>query len=130
MLAPNPTASAHDQPYWDAAREGRFRLQRGTRSGRFQFFPRAHSLHEAGEPLEWVDSPGLGTVHTFTVVQRSFYENIPAPFVLAIVDLDEGVRATAHVVDVEPSSVRIGMRVRAGFRSRGEGLPVLVFTAA
>lgn len=127
MLAPMPTACAHDQPFWDGAREGRLRLQRGTRSGRFQFYPRGHSLAERGEPLEWVDSPGLGTVHTFTVVHRSFYENLPAPFVMAIIDLDEGVRMTAHVVDVDPGAVRIGLRVRAEFRNRGEGLPVLVF---
>lgn len=127
MLAPLPTACEHDRPFWDAAREGRLLLQRGTRSRRFQSYPRGHSLHERGEPLEWVESPGLGTVHTFTVVHRSFYENLTAPFVLAIVDLDEGVRMTAHVVDVEPATVRIGLRVRAEFRSRGEGLPVLVF---
>lgn len=126
MLAPDPTACAHDKPYWDGAREGRFRLQRGTHTGRFQFFPRAHSIH-GDEPLEWVDSAGLGTVHTFTVVERSFYENLPAPFVLAVVDLDEGVRATAHVVDIAARSVHIGMRVRAGFAARGAGLPVLVF---
>ena len=127
MLAPNPTACAHDQPYWDAAQEGRLLLQRGMQSGRFQFYPRGPSLPHRGEPLEWVESDGRGSVHTFTVVQRSFYENLPAPFVLAIVDLDEGVRVTAHVVDIDPAEVRIGMRVCAAFSSRDDSLPVLVF---
>jgi uncharacterized OB-fold protein len=130
MLAPHPTACTHDQPYWDAAQQGKLLLQRGTRSGRCQFYPRGHSVHLPDEPLEWIESPGLGTVHTYTVVHRSFFENLKAPFVLAIVDLEEGVRMTAHVVDVEPAAVSIGMRVRATFRSRGEGLPVLAFVPA
>lgn len=130
MLAPDPTACTHDQPYWDAAQQGRLLLQRGTRSGRCQFYPRGHSIHAPDEPLEWIESSGLGTVHTYTVVQRSFFENIPAPFVLAIVDLDEGVRVTAHVVDADPATVGIGTRVRATFRHRGDGLPVLAFTPA
>jgi len=130
MLAPMPTACAHDQPYWDAARENRLLLQRGVLSGSFQSYPRAHSLHARNEPLEWIESPGLGTVHTFTIVRRSFYENLPAPFVLGVIDLDEGVRMTAHIVDVDLEAISIGARVRAEFRSRGEGLPVLVFRPA
>jgi uncharacterized OB-fold protein len=40
-----------------------------------------------------------------------------APYVIAFVDLDEGVRIFSNIVDVEPQTIRIGMRVRCGFES-------------
>lgn len=127
MLVPAPVASEHDRPFWEAAKAGKLVLQRCRESGTFQHYPRGHSLTTGGSELEWVESPGIGTLHTFSVVRRSFYENLPAPYVLGIVELDEGVRVTAHVVEVDPELVKIGMRLRAVFRSAGEGLPVLGF---
>lgn len=130
MLAPNPVASEHDRAFWDAARAGRLLLQRCKATGTFQHYPRGHSLATGGTELEWVESPGTGTLHTFTVVRRSFFENLAAPYVLAIVQLDEGVRVTAHVVDADPDAVRIGMRGRAVFRPSGDSLPLLCFIPA
>ena len=45
-----------------------------------------------------------------------------APYVLAIVELDEGPRLTAQVV-CDPSEVKIGMRVKSVFRKLGEEGP-------
>jgi uncharacterized OB-fold protein len=131
MLAPEPVASAHDEPYWQAARDGKFLLQRCKVTGRCQFPPRGHSMATGGTELEWVESAGTGNVYSFTVVERSFYENLAAPFVLAIVELDEGPRLTTHLVDVDRTRVRIGMRVKAEFRSCDQrALPLLVFVPA
>jgi len=63
---------------------------------------------------------GEGEVVTYTVIHtaaRGFERH--APYVLAIVKLDEGARLTAHVV-CPPEEVHIGMRVRAAFRRLGE----------
>jgi uncharacterized protein len=128
MLAPSPTPCAHDQPYWDAAKQGRLLLQRCTKTGLFQFYPRGHSLATGQREIEWVESPGLGTVHTFTIVRRGFYENLTAPYALAIVEIDEGPRLTTHLIEVDPSQVTIGLRVKANFRPREEGaMPILAF---
>ena len=45
-----------------------------------------------------------------------------APYVLAIVELDEGPRLTAQIV-CDPSEVKIGMRVKSVFRKLGEEGP-------
>lgn len=130
MLAPSPSPSAHDRAFWDAARSGKLVLQRCARTGRFQYFPRGHSLATGVPELEWVESPGTGTLHTFSVVHRSFFENLKAPYVLAIVDLDEGVRVTSHVVGIDPAEVRIGLRLRATFLPNADGVPILHFEPA
>ncbi|WP_343953510.1 Zn-ribbon domain-containing OB-fold protein [Nonomuraea longicatena] len=56
----------------------------------------------------------LGTVHTFTVVHRSFVPEFRGrePYVLAWVDLPDGTRAFGQVVHCPPEQVRIGMPVR------------------
>jgi uncharacterized OB-fold protein len=59
---------------------------------------------------------GTGTVVTHTVIHAASeqFEHL-TPYVLAIVQLDEGPRMTAQVV-CRPDEVKIGMRVRRTFR--------------
>ena len=60
---------------------------------------------------------GLGKIHTFAVVRQApddFKRQVP--YVIAQVELDEGARVTAQIVNVDPEEVEIGMRVRACFR--------------
>ena len=62
-------------------------------------------------------APGTGTVYTFTVTYqnqaRGFAE--ACPYVMAYVDLDEGVRVLTNIVGCEPDEVTIGMAVEADF---------------
>jgi uncharacterized OB-fold protein len=60
---------------------------------------------------------GLGTIYSFTVVRQApddFKRQMP--YVIAQVELDEGTRLTAQIVNVDIEDVKIGMRVRACFR--------------
>lgn len=64
---------------------------------------------------------GRGRVVTYTIVHdvpRAF--ELAKPYVLAIVELEEGVRLTSQVVDCDPSDVGVGMPVVAAFRKLGE----------
>lgn len=60
-----------------------------------------------------------GTVYTFTTVCRSF-PGVPVPFVMAVVDLDDGPAVRGNLVDVAPEDVRFGMPVRVVFRDSGQ----------
>jgi len=59
---------------------------------------------------------GTGAVVTYTVIHTANeqFEQL-TPYVLAIIQLDEGPRMTAQVV-CEPKDARIGMRVKRAFR--------------
>lgn len=66
---------------------------------------------------------GTGTVHSFSVVHeppRGFETQIP--YIVGLIEMDEGVKLTAQIVDIEPKDVHIGMRVKDVFRKvREEG---------
>ena len=58
-----------------------------------------------------------GKILTFTVIHVPPAEfKGQSPYVLAVVELDDGVRMTCQVVDVDPAAVKTGMRVRLEFR--------------
>ncbi len=66
---------------------------------------------------------GRGEVLSYTIVHEAAEGfEMQVPYVLALVKTDEGPVLTGQVVDLEPSAVRIGMRVHATFRKlREEG---------
>jgi len=67
---------------------------------------------------EWVRSPGVGEVYSYTVVERAASAGFEVPYVLAAVDLDDGWTMMTNVVGCDPHGVRIGMRVAVRFEQR------------
>ena len=103
--------------YWEAAREGKLLIQSCADCGVRQFFPHAHCRSCLSENVEWIETSGRGKVYSYTVVHRApsaqFQED--APYVVALVELDEGVRMMSNIVGIEPSAARIGMDVEVVF---------------
>jgi uncharacterized protein len=110
-----PIPDALTEPFWAAAREGRLLIQRNPKSGKAQWYPRPYCLDDWSQEPEWVEATGKGTLYSFTVIPRSNIEDVPAPYVLAIVELQEGARMGAVVVDVDPDEVAIGMALEVVF---------------
>ena len=129
---PAPEITAHAAPFWKAAREGRLVIQQCPVCGHRQHYPRPWCTNCLHEDVEFVDASGEGTIYTFTVIRRSPNPAFEArvPYVLAFVDLDEGVRLVTNVVDCDPESVRIGQRVRARFESIDDEHTVVLFAPA
>lgn len=119
---PAPTITAETRPFWEGCALGELRYQVCQGCGRAQFYPRALCAGCGGTELEWAVSTGRGTIHALTVVQRAPTAAFRAdvPYVVALVDLDEGVRMMANVVGCPPESVAIGHRVRVVFEARGD----------
>jgi uncharacterized OB-fold protein len=67
--------------------------------------------------LERVKLSGEGKVYSYTVIHAPAlgFEKV-VPYVFAIIELKEGPRLSAQIIDVEPSEVYIGMPVKAVFR--------------
>ena len=127
---PAPESSPYGEPYWAAARDHGLVVQHCPRCDRLQHFPRpwcTACLHDA---LDYVDVSGLGTVYSFTVIRRNANPAFAArvPYVLALIDLDEGVRVTSNVVDCDPDAVHVGQRVRVCFEDADDGHAVPLFT--
>ncbi len=71
---------------------------------------------------EWVEVPGTGHVHTYTIVHLDLDGNpLPEPRVLAFIRLDGSDGGLVHYLgEVEPDQVCIGMCVEPVFKDRAE----------
>ncbi len=116
-------------PFWDALKSGKLVIQRCKSTGKYQWYPRAHSIHDLNGEVEWVEIRGAGTIHSYSI-PRQTRVNRPVPYVYAIVELDEGVRMTTNIINTPIEQVRIGLRVKAAFEKVGDDLTLLQFEAA
>ena len=114
-----PQPDGETQKYWDAAAEGKLLIKHCRRCGRNFFYPRDHCPICWATDTEWLEASGNGAVYTFTIVRQNdlppFNERVP--YVIAIVELEEGVRMTANIEGCEPEAVSCGMRVVVDFRT-------------
>lgn len=117
-VKPLPVPDRDSEPYWRAVREHRLEVQRCSACGALRFYPRGLCPACLAEAVTWVPLAGTGMVYSYTVVHQNrmpgFKDELP--YVLAVVELTEGVRMTANVVDCRPEDVRIGMPVEVVFR--------------
>ena len=126
---PVPVPDPETAPYWDAANEGRLLLQRCTRHGHRQLYPRPHCVVCRG-PVEWEEASGRATVYSFTIIRQNMvqpFRNL-IPYVVALVDLEEGPRLMTNIVDCDFDKIKIGQPVRLVFKPSDGGPPVPMFT--
>ena len=114
-LIPEPTAET--LPFWQGCKNGELLIQRCTGCGHLQFPPQSFCAACLGESLEWTKASGRGTVLSYTVVHWSPNPAYAAdaPYVLALIVLEEGPHMLTNIVDCAPDDVRIGMAVAVAF---------------
>jgi uncharacterized OB-fold protein len=125
---PVPLPDNVSRPYWEAAGRGELLYQECPRCGQRQLYPRALCTQCAGTP-EWRTASGRGTVHTFTVIRQNWAEPFREmlPYVVAMVELDEGPRLMSNVTECSPDDVHVGMPVEAWFLPAEDGLALPMF---
>jgi uncharacterized OB-fold protein len=84
--------------YWAAAFERRLLVQRCTRCGHHQFYPRPFCLACSSRQVAWQQVSGRGVVYSMTTVRIQVHPELPPPYVVALVELDEGPRLLTNVV--------------------------------
>ena len=99
-----------DMPFWDACREHTFLVHRCTICGR-AYWPFSACLDHGSTAMEWQPASGRGVVHTYTVVHHTYDPAFPAPYVVAVVQLDEGPFFHSNVVECAFEDLHVGMRV-------------------
>jgi uncharacterized OB-fold protein len=116
---PLPVIDPESQPYWTGLREQRLLIKRCRDCGRHHHYPRELCPHCGSDALEWVQAKGTGTVYTFTVARRPAGPAFKAdtPYVVAIVELDEGPRMMSTLVGIDPDQVRIGLKLAVRYEA-------------
>jgi uncharacterized OB-fold protein len=124
MTLPFPEPqTAEARHFFDAAAQGRLALQRCAACARVWFYPRPACVACGAERYAWIVASGRGRVHSHSIVHRApspaFRERVP--YVVALVDLEEGPRMMANIVGDDALEVAIGDAVEVLFEERGEG---------
>jgi len=125
---PVPFVDADNKAYYDGCARGELLLQRCVDTKKFQFYPRPCSVYTGGK-VEWVKSSGKGNVHTFSVIRRNYPEPYLEPFtpyVVAMIDVAEGVRMMSNVTGCALEDVKIGMPVEVYFGCVSEALQIFL----
>lgn len=121
-----PLRDADSAPFWDAVEHGRLIAQYCANCGSYVFYPRSLCPHCHACDLEWRDLQGTGSIYSYTTSRLAPGPDFEGevPYVVALIELDEGIRMMSNVVDVEPEGVRCGDRVEVVFRDvEGQILP-------
>src|SRR4051794_6297999 len=116
---------ALSQPFWEAATRHELVLQHCADCGRYQFYPRPFCLSCQSDNIAWTPASGAGTVYSQTTVHIQIAPEFNPPYIVAVVELDEGVRMLANIVD---GDTQIGNRVKVAWRPREGQPPLPVFT--
>jgi uncharacterized OB-fold protein len=112
-----PVIDADSAAFWAAAKERKFLIRHCNLCRRNHFYPRHYCPHCWSDNCEWRPASGHGRIYSYTVVHHN--EAAPfrdmLPYIVALIDLEEGVRVTSNIVECTPAVVHVGMPVEVVF---------------
>ncbi len=120
----DPALNPGDEPYFDAASEGRLLVKHCKACSQSHHYPRALCPFCWSDEVEWTNTSGTGTIYTFSVTRRGTH----TPYCIAYVTLDDGPTILTNIVDSDLDGVRIGQRVKVVFKKSDGGFSIPMFT--
>ena len=128
---PMPVPTRDSQPYWDGLREGKLMLQHCASCGKVRHYPRPVCPNCLSMEGEFKAASLTGKLHTWTVCHHpfNFFFKAEAPYIVALVDMDAGVRVNAPLRGIAEADIRIGRRVKLGFEPVNKEVTLPFFVA-
>jgi uncharacterized OB-fold protein len=122
---PAPQSTEYSEGFWEGVRRCELVIQRCTGCETLRHYPQPMCPACHSSDFDWAPVSGRGRIHSYTVAHRAFHpawkEHVP--YVLATVELDEGVRMMCDLLDVDPETVAIDQRVEVHFQEMpGQGM--------
>jgi uncharacterized OB-fold protein len=114
---PLPHVTPLARPFWDGTRLHELRLQRCRACGAFRFPPQVLCRACLAEESDWIATSGRGHVYSFVVQHRPATPAFTAdlPYVVAVVELEEGPLMLTNIIGCPPGDVRVGLAVEVAF---------------
>jgi len=109
-----PSASQDTQFFWDGVAAHELRIQKRP-DDTLQHPPVPALWKDKSEQTDYVVASGRGTVFSYVVHHAPKVPGRSLPFVVALVELEEGVRMLGELRDVDPAEVSVGMPVQATY---------------
>ena len=121
---PAPMTNPETEPFWAAAKQGKFLLPYCVDTGKAFWYPRQVSPFTMGK-VEWKESKGAGTIYSVSVMKRA-----SPVYAIAYVTLDDGPTMMTNIVDCDFDKVKIGDRVQLTWKPAEDGTPYPQFKPA
>lgn len=125
MPLPEPTPLS--EPHWEGCRRGELRVQRCCDCGGYVFIPQPSCTHCLGTDLEWVRSSGRGKVYSFTEVHRPQQPAFATPYVVAVIELEEGWYMLSNLVEYSAAQLVVGQPVTVTFQRMSDTITLPLF---
>ena len=103
---PLPTPTPETKPYWDGAKAGKLMLQRCNQCGPY-FYPRPFCPNCFSWDVEWFEASGRGKIYSYVISHRKLQHMKELPYIIAIIELEEGPRLMSNIIGVDPDPDRI-----------------------
>ena len=97
--------------FYAACAKGRLHFQRCDACATWRHLPRHACAACGSSEWSWAPSSGRGRVYSWTVTHQAPYPGLPTPFVVAVVETEEGVRLAAGLRGVAPDELRLDLPV-------------------
>ena len=125
-LAPSMTPDT--QFFWDGVKDHRLLIQRCTECHMLRHPPRPMCPRCNSVSWDTVESRGRGRIFSFVMPHHPSYPWFEYPYIVVLVDLDEGIRLVSNLCGVAPEAVSIGMPVTVFYEHFDNGLVLPLFT--
>lgn len=122
------------QPYWDGLKENKLMLPQCEDCGKPFFYPRILCPHCQSRNITWIQASGKGKLYSFEIAYQKLNRrfNVPTPYILAMIELDEGPRMMSNLINVEtsPDVVKCDMPVEVVFEKMTDDITIPLFQPA
>jgi uncharacterized OB-fold protein len=126
-----PMVNRDSQFFWDGTQQGELRIQKCNACGATRFPPGPACQSCAAYDRGYDMAAGTGTVFSYVVHRHPPVPGKELPIVIALIDLDEGVRMVGEVVDVPEGAdgpeIEIGTALRVDFNRVDDELTLPVW---
>jgi uncharacterized OB-fold protein len=117
---PLPIPDGDSHVFWQGCKENKLLIQKCKDCSKHIFYPRILCPHCFSEQVEWVESTGKGKIYSYTIARRgggpAFKDD--APYAVALIELDEGVRMFSNIINIDVEKVKCDLPVEVVFEEQ------------
>jgi len=117
MVKPLPKPSKWSQPFWDNTKKHKLTLKKCKDCGHIDHPPYLYCTNCSSDNSEWVEASGKGKLVAYAVntymVPFPFWDDMP--YVVAMIELEEGVRMISNIIEYNHNELKNGMALEVVF---------------
>ena len=111
-----PTISPDTGFFWNGLRDHKLLIQRCNGCGALRNPPRPMCPNCRSLDWEAIESSGRGVVYSYVMPHQPRFPFFDYPYIVVLVQLDEGVRLVSNLCGIDPANVTVGMPVEVCYQ--------------